>query len=189
MATLAGTCLEEKVAPEHFKEYEITPGDGLHRVIAESLFYQNYLDSTDKKGTFSEWYQQNLADKPLTERLEIEGHSYKLNLGIKVTEKDVLDSDKFKELVLKAQQKAKEAKSVILYELKIVGWPNNYGVVLANGLETTDKTEDKDVPIWLNVGMDDKHYSFVKANKDGKSEIFYVHTFERNDAQIVEYDN
>jgi hypothetical protein len=180
---------ESNEAPAHFKECEIKPGDCLHRTIAENLFYQNYLDSKDKRGTFSEWYQQNLADKPLTERLEIEGHSYKLNPSSEVTEKDVLDSDKFKELVLKAQQRAKETKSVILYELKIEGWPNSYGVVLANGLETTDKTEDKDVPIWLNVGMDDKHYSFVKANKDDKSEIFYVHTFERSDAQVLEYDN
>jgi len=186
------SAVEETIAPRHLKEYNIKPGDDLHKRIAEELFREDYRAETKGSGaegmTFSDWYQKNHADKTLVERLDLDARSYLLTFDTSdINTKDVHEN--IKELVLKAQALAAEKKSVVVFELNIPVWGDFYGVVLANGLETNASVPVEKTPVWLGIGTFDKSYNFVQAKKDGKTEILYVNTYETSDSMLLKYDN
>jgi len=182
--------LEEKESPAHLQDIEIKPGDDLHQRIAKQLFWDDYVMALESNpdASFTDWYQKNAADKPLTKRLKIDSHSYLLAFDSDVTTQDVLE--RINDLVLKAQTQAKKTNSVVLYELRIANWRDHYSIILANGTQAKADMPEKDIPVWLNIGTDAKHYSFVSAKKDDtKTQLFYVQPTEGLDAIEVKYSN
>lgn len=188
--SLEFTLEESTEAPQHFKDIEIKPDDDLHKQIAKTLFFDDYINSKDPPATFAEWYQQNkyLEDKFKLEKPVIEKKSFILKFNKKeLYSNDVVDS--ISDLVLKAQKQAKETKSPVLYELKITDWEDSYGIILANGTESKPEMQEKDVPVWINIGANSKWYNFVGVKKDDKTDLFYIHPIETIDVKIVKYDN
>jgi hypothetical protein len=190
VSTLESVILEEKLPPQHLKDVEIVPGGEVHRKIAKNHFFNDFESACKDKPemTFADWYDENLAKKPITEKANFETKSYILLLKTDsvVTDQNVLDS--IEGLILEAQKQAKQSGLQVLYEIRVANWREKYCVLIANGSGSKSDTPEKGIPVWLNVGTDAKNYSFVQVKKGDKTELAYIQPMETHQVLTVEYE-